>query len=141
MTRSRTSSPAGGALLRLPVDADHWAEDLPPVPDGFVVTVSCSSADVAAAHGEALTQLGFTLAGVHRPQRDPDEPLVEVVVHADLIDLRTVWWRTMAARSTAAYNLQAGPVAALFADVIGMHDVARQAAIARAGGGRRGPSS
>lgn len=106
-----------GALLRLPIDEPHWAEQLPPVPAGFEVTASFSSAATADEHGEALELLGYTLVGVHvSPTRS-----AMLLVGQTLLETHPTYWRTLAALADAAYSLSLGPAVMLLHDVLRLH--------------------
>lgn len=115
------TEPLDGALVRLPLSGDRWAEDLPPVPDGFDVSASFSSADDADVHGEALARLGYRVVGVCRT-RDGGEPCADVLVPGALIAARPRFWRALRDRADRAFGLGFGPVAVLLADVLAAHE-------------------
>ena len=106
-----------GALLRLPIDEAHWAEQLPPVPAGFGVTASFSSAAAADEHGEALELLGYTLVGIHRAPM----PSAMLLVGQALLESHPTYWRSLAALADAAYSLSLGPAVMLLNDVLRLH--------------------
>lgn len=114
-----TSVPLEGALVRLTIRDERWAEHLPPAPRGSRVTVSFSSADAAAAHGEALELIGYHLVGVHPEPATP--PHADVLVPEALIASRPRWWRALTAQAERAFGLGFGPVALAFADVLRLH--------------------
>ena len=107
-----------GALLRLPVDAGAWAEDLPPVPDGCRVTVSFSSDDACTEHAEALQLLGYTVVGV---LQTAGPPCADVVIEPAVATGHPTFWRSLGKRADRAYNLAAGPVAGLLAPQLALH--------------------
>ena len=122
MSRHATiaTDPLDGALVRLPITGDRWAEDLPPVPRGFDVTMSFSTEDAAAVHGDAVGLLGYRVVGVHEA-RAGDGPCADVLVPQALIAQRPRWWRALNARADRAFGLAFGPVAQAIADVLRVH--------------------
>jgi hypothetical protein len=122
MSRHATiaSEPLDGALVRLPITGDRWAEDLPPVPHGFDVTMSFSTEDAAAVHGEAVGLLGYRVVGVHTEQVG-DAPCADVLVPQALIAQRPRWWRALTARADRSYGLAFGPVRLAVAEVLQVH--------------------
>ena len=113
------SAPLDGALVRLPIEGEHWAERLPPAPRGAHVTVSFSSPDAAGVHAEALELIGYRVVGV-RPA--PGEaPYADVLVTEALITSRPRWWRALTAQADRAFGLGFGPVTAALADVLRLH--------------------
>lgn len=106
-----------GALLRLPIDEAHWAEQVPPVPAGFEVSASFSSAATADEHGEALELLGYSLVGIHStPMRS-----AMLLVSQALLEAHPTYWRSLAALADAAYSLSLGPAVMLLDDVLRLH--------------------
>jgi hypothetical protein len=111
--------PPEGALLRLPIDEERWAEHLPPVPVGYEVTASFSTELAAVEHGEALELLGYSVVGVN-PRLSP-VPSASLLVRQQLIEAHPTYWRSLAALSDAAYSLALGPPLALLTDVLALH--------------------
>lgn len=139
--RRRASADGGptiapGALLRLPLAgsglADPWAEHVPPVPDGHVVTVSFVSAAALVEHADALELLGYRV--VAAPAATADGASAEVcwmVVSGALAGARPAWWDSMRHRADRVYSLSMGPVQKLFAPLLRAHLRDDQAANAR----------
>lgn len=120
MSRQATTHADPGALVRLSIAGERWAEDVPPVPRGFAVTASFSTTDAAAVHGEALGLLGYRVVGV-QPMPDGTEPCVALLVPAALIEARPRWWRAIKAQADRTYALAFGPVSRMFADLLRLH--------------------
>lgn len=118
--------PPDGALLRLAIAGGRWAEDLPPVPRGRVVTVTLSSATAADEHGEALALLGYRLAGVS--PRPSDATVAEVLVPQAVIEAHPRFWRSLADRAEQAFSLAHGPVLARLDAELRVHLAARRRA-------------
>jgi hypothetical protein len=121
MPREPTTSPAplDGALVRLSIRGERWAEHLPPAPRGTTVTVSFSSQEAAAVHAEALTLIGYHVVGVHAAPAT--QPHADVLVPAALITARPRWWRALTAQAQRAFSLEFGPVASALADELRLH--------------------
>ena len=114
-----TLAPPEGALLRLPIDEERWAEHVPPVPVGFEVTVSFSTEAAVVEHGEALELLGYAVVGVN-PRLTP-MPSASFLVNQQLIEAHPKYWRSLARLSDAAYSLALGPPLKLLTDVLALH--------------------
>ena len=124
---ARTSDPSG-ALVRLPVVTGAWAESIPPVPDGHVVTVSFSTAAAAEEHAEAFALLGYRVVGTGpldtRPPRRPADsghPVAWLVVSGGLARRHHLWWEGVRDHADGVFVLSMGPVVARFADVLRAH--------------------
>jgi hypothetical protein len=125
MTTRAPHRPApDGALLRLAVRADNWAEGVPPAPRDADVTVSFSDADTAALHGDALRLLGYRIVGV-RPTNGADvllpQPAADVLVPQAVLESYPTWWRALADQAERAYSLALGPVLASLSEVLRPH--------------------
>jgi hypothetical protein len=114
-----TSAPLDGALVRLSIRGERWAEGLPPAPRGSSVTVSFSSADAAEVHGEALELIGYHVVGVH--PAPGSAPYADVLVPEALIASRPRWWRALNAQAERSFGLAFGPAALALADVLRLH--------------------
>ncbi len=121
--RGAPRPPSGaGALVRLPLTQGRWAEDVPPVPGGHVVTVSFSSAEACDTHGEALRLLGFTVVEQVTPVPGGDGTEVALmVVSGSLAGEHAAWFAEVRDRADRVYSLVMGPVGQLFADVLRAH--------------------
>jgi hypothetical protein len=113
-----------GALARLVVDSEHWAEELPPVPDGHDVTVAFSTEDLAAEHAEAIEMLGYHVVGVH--DQGDGFRAADFLVPEALIERHPAWWRALADKAASVYVLQLGPVRRLLASALGVHERGRR---------------
>ena len=117
-------APLDGALVRLPLRGDRWAEDLPPVPRGYAVTVSFASAEAADLHGDALRLLGYDVVGVH-PRGSGEATSADVLVPQALLENRPRWWRALTAHADRTFGLGFGPVLHALADVLRLHTAGR----------------
>ena len=110
-----------GVLVRFVVPDGPWAEDLPPVPDGFEVTVTFGSENVAHEHAEALTLLGYTVVELPPNLQLAISHVADFLVSAELMERHPTYWRSVAGRAARAYHLALGPAAALVADIVDVH--------------------
>lgn len=108
-------------LVRFVVKAGPWAEDIPPVPDGFTVTVTFGSPNVAHEHAEALSLLGYTVVDLPPALQLPVSHIADFLVTAELMEHHPTYWRSLAGLAARAYHLALGPAAALVADIVGVH--------------------
>lgn len=119
----------GGALLRLHIEGVEWADEVPPVPTGRVVTVSLRSPDRMRDRG-ALEELGYTVVSA-RPVSASVEATADFLVARMMPPAHPRWWRTLAALAVKSYDLSCGPVQVALADVLKPH-------LALGGSSRRG---
>lgn len=110
-----------GVLIRMIVAEGHWAESIPPVPQGRTVTVSFASNACADEHGEALELLGYRLADVTAIPDVPVSRVADFLLTADVIEEHPTYWRSMAEHGTRAYHLSLGPAAAAVAEIVAAH--------------------
>ena len=108
-------------LVRLTVESGPWAEDIPPVPAGFDVTVSFGSETVADEHRDALELLGYTVVDVAVPADLSIPGIADFLVLHDLMEQHPTYWRSLAVRADRAYHLALGPAAAAVAEVVAQH--------------------
>jgi hypothetical protein len=113
--------PADAVLTRVMVPGGPWAEDVPPVPAGFDVTVSFGSQDLADEHGDALALLGYRVIRVPPPSAVALPPVADFLVTLDLIEQHPTYWRSLAGPGARAYDLRMGPAAAAVAAVVAAH--------------------
>lgn len=127
--RARPDDPPG-ALVRLPVVTGAWAESIPPVPDGHVVTVSFSTAAAAEEHAEAFALLGYRVVASPAEPHDPDAsdapgggavPVAWLVVAGGLARRHPLWWAGVRDHADGVFVLSMGPVVARFATVLQAH--------------------
>lgn len=120
-TQDPPRRPPEGALLRCILDSDRWAESLPPVPSGRLVTLSFTSSAALVEHGEACELLGFRVVG--RPTDDPGAAVsvADLLVTQDVIDRHPTWWRALATHADRVYSLAHGPAVALLRTVLDPH--------------------
>jgi hypothetical protein len=117
--RNRLPVPDGGALARLVIEHECWAEELPPLPEGHTVTVAFSTDDVAAEHAEAIERLGYLVVGVHGSAGS--SPAADFLVSEALIESHPAWWRTLADQADEVYVLQLGPVRRAISPALRVH--------------------
>jgi hypothetical protein len=113
--------PAEAVLTRVVVPDGPWAEDVPPVPAGFDVTVSFGSQDLADEHGDALALLGYRVIRIPPVTAVPLPPAADFLVSLDLIEQHPTYWRSLAGKGARAYDLRMGPAAAAVAEVVAAH--------------------
>lgn len=111
--------PPDGVLLRIAVVHGHWAERLPPVPEGDTVTVSLSSATALDEHADALELLGYRVVGVQPAAADAG--VAHFLLAQALVEAHPTFWRTLADQSQHAYSLAHGPVRARFSALLRAH--------------------
>lgn len=104
----------------------HWAEDIPPVPAGFDVTVSFGSIATGEEHGEALALLGYRV--VSGPESgDPElADSADFLISETLMEHHPTYLRSLGGRATRAYHLALGPAAALVAPIVAAHTTQRR---------------
>lgn len=119
--RASPGAPTAGAVARLQVVPGHWAEGIPPVPDGFVVTVSFGTPADAEEHAEALGLLGYV--HVQAPVAGPGsgEPVAWMLVSGDLARAHPAWWEEVRGSADRVYALAMGPVQRLLAPLLTAH--------------------
>lgn len=110
-----------GVLVRFVVADGPWAEDIPPVPEGFTVTVSFGSENVAAEHAEALGLLGYRVVELPPQLQLTVSRIADFLVSQEVMERHPTYWRSLATRATRAYHLALGPAAALVADIVEVH--------------------
>jgi hypothetical protein len=118
--RAPLRPPPEGALLRLAVVGDAWAEGLPPVPRGCEVTVSFTDAETALVHADALALLGYRVVGV-QPHRAAAGPRADFLIAEASLAAHVTWWRALADQAERAFCLAAGPVLLSLAAVLRLH--------------------
>ena len=99
----------------------HWAESLPPVPQGRVVTVSFASGTVADEHCDALELLGYRVVDIAAIPDLPISRVADFLLTSDVIDEHPTYWRSMAEQGTRVYHLALGPAAAAVAEIVAGH--------------------
>jgi hypothetical protein len=119
-TRQRTPTTSDGALVRLAVSGDAWAEGIPPVPAGVDVTVTFTDAEAALVHGDALGLLGYRVVGV-APHAAAAGPAADLLIPQAALEAHPRWWRALADQAERAYSLLLGPAAASLAEVLRAH--------------------
>jgi hypothetical protein len=119
-TRTKHPAPPDGALVRLSVDGDAWAEGVPPVPEGVEITVTFTDAEAALVHADALTQLGYRVMGV-QPHGLAKAAAADFLVPQDVLESRSTWWRALAGQADRAFSLAAGPVLSSLGSILRLH--------------------
>lgn len=114
-----------GALLRVAVDDEAWAEGIPPVPAGREVSVSFSTAAAARLHAAPAEMLGYRIVGTVAAAPGggavPDGPVAHVLVPQAVLEAHPRWWRALAGRAERAYSLASGPAVRALGDVLRAH--------------------
>ena len=116
----------GGALARLAIDSERWAEQVPPVPDGYRVTVAFSSEDLAVEHAEAIELLGYQVVGTHEAGQGGGSPAgglraADFLVSDRLAESHPAWWHALARLASRVYVLHLGPVRRLLGEALTVH--------------------
>jgi hypothetical protein len=119
-TVQRTREEASGALVRMPVGDGPWAEELPPPPDGHVVTISFSTAAAHHEHAEAVALLGFEVVLADDLPED-GEAAAWLVVSAELARARPAWWAEVRMAASGVWSLEMGPVLRRHAALLRAH--------------------
>jgi hypothetical protein len=119
-TRHPHHEPLDGALVRVAVTGDAWAEGIPPVPAGSDITVTFSDAEAALVHGDALALLGYRVVGV-QPHAAAPHPVADLLVPQWILERHPTWWRALADQSERAFSLALGPVVASLSEVLRAH--------------------
>ncbi len=109
-----------GALVRVPVQGEAWAEQVPPPPADAEVSVTFTEPEAALVHSDALRLLGYRVAGV-QPHHLSDGPAADFLIPLRVIQAHPRWWRALADQAERAFNLSAGPVLADLAEVLRVH--------------------
>ena len=113
--------PTDGVLVRVIVPEGHWAEDLPPVPGRYHVTVSFGSATLADEHRDALELLGYRVVDLAPGDGVGLEGVADFLVSHDLLEHHPTYWRSLAEKASRAYHLGLGPAAAMVRNVVDAH--------------------
>lgn len=119
--RNGLQEPTDGALARLTVDSEHWAEELPPVPAGHRVTVAFATDDLTAAHGEAMELLGYRVVGTWGQEDPAEQATADFLVRAALIEAHPAWWRMLTNRAAQVYVLELGPTRLVLGQALRIH--------------------
>ena len=112
---------ADGVILRLRTGGDGWAEDIPPAPPHHLVTVTFTTLDARALHADAIDLLGYRVAGIRPCPFGEPYSYADLLVPPDLAESRIRWWYAISERADRVFNVRAGPVAMVFADVLAAH--------------------
>lgn len=120
-TRFSSSRTPDGALVRLIVRGETWAEGVPPVPDGSDITVTFTDGDAALVHGDALGLLGYRVLGVQAHRRAAGTVCADFLVPQAVLEVHTTWWRALTGLADRAFSLACGPVRASLAGVLRAH--------------------
>lgn len=110
----------GGALARLVIDGERWAEDVPPAPAGHRVTVAFSTEDLAAEHADAIELLGYQVVGARGSCDGCDT--ADFLVLETVIESHPAWWRALAHLAADVYVLRLGPVRRALASALQVHE-------------------
>lgn len=110
-------------LIRLPITPGTWAEDIPPVPDGFQATLVFGDLDDAITHGEAMGELGYTVAGVGLDAHPahPHAPFADIMIERRLANAHPRWRDGLVNNGARVYDLSLGPVQMFFSNAIAAH--------------------
>ncbi len=112
-----------GAVVRIRVAEGWWAESVPPVPDGYRVTVSLPDGTGRDEHAEALGRLGYLVVDA-APAASADPDCADFFVPQQLLEAHPTYWRSLADRADRAYSLALGPVRRLLGEVLAAHAAA-----------------
>lgn len=110
-----------GVLVRLPLARGQWAEGIPPVPAGAVVTASFSSDDAEAEHREALELLGYRCVGVRGGAGVDDPPDVDFLLPAGCLDEHPQWAQAVLEQARQVWDLAFGPARVVMEPALRCH--------------------
>ena len=100
---------APGVLVRLPLASSAWAEGVPPVPRGAVVTAAFSSDDAEAEHRDALELLGYRSVGVRDGAVLGEAPSVDFLLPAGALEEHPDYGRAVLEQARQVWDLAFGP--------------------------------
>ena len=126
-SRRQTDDVPDGALLRFSLPPGPWAESIPPVPAGATATVSFSTDQAEAEHGEALRLLGYVVVGVVVGPDESGADSAELLIAREALDRHATWFRSLLSQSTRAFDLSMGPVLVALRDRWAPHQAAQRA--------------
>lgn len=112
--------PPGAMLVRTRASGTDWAQRLPPVPGGHLVTASVGHPHLREVPAADLLASGYRVVGVHGGTGH-DGDTVDLLVRSDLVAAHPAWWRRLAAVADRAFDLRHGPVQAVLGREIALH--------------------
>ncbi|MEX0836418.1 MAG: hypothetical protein WD010_10025 [Nitriliruptor sp.] len=112
--------PEDTLLVRVPAADRAWARRLPRVPDGYILTVTVGSADLAPVPADDLVAGGYRIVGVAADHR-PLGRLVDVCVPPDLRSRNPGWWIELVELADRVFDPRLGPVARVLAAELDLH--------------------
>lgn len=121
MVANAAGRSAGEVLLvDVPVGGDGWADDLPPCPPAVTVTALFSDVDAEAIHGEAVSRLGYHVAGV---LGRPDAPGIQLAVPRSAAQAHPRWWTELGTLAVQVWDTALGPVARVTTPALRAHGI------------------
>jgi hypothetical protein len=111
----------GAVLVRLPVEDGAWATALPPVPDGWTLTVSLGHPSLLPIPEDELTSRGYAVVGI-ATARAPVGRSVDVLVPGALQAAEPRWWEQLGCRASRVFDLRMGPVLAVLGNQLALHE-------------------
>lgn len=112
----------GDLLVRLRVtgrDAPAWANGLPGVPDGALLTVTLGHPGLADVTLELLAR-GYRVVGVADEQHAIG-PLVDILVPQRTREADPAWWQALLPLAERVFDLRHGPVRMVLAPELERH--------------------
>lgn len=109
-------------IVRVFAHAAAWVRTLPPVPDGWTVSVTVSHDELATPAVADLERAGYRIAGVTPPLRPADAGFaVDLLVPDALRQAHPDWFAGLVRQSQRVFDLRFGPVRRLFGPVLDLH--------------------
>lgn len=116
---------AAVAVVRLRAEGVSWAERLPVLPEGHVVTISVSPPTFVDL--STLASRGYRLVGLGAaPLARASSCIVDLVISEDLISAHPSTWASLREAALKVFPLANGPVAMLFASLVTAHEASRR---------------
>lgn len=112
--------PPGAVLVRTRAVDRDWVGRLPAVPQGHLVTASVSHPHLREVAPAALLASGYRVVGIHG-SGSADDPTVDLLVRAALVQDHPQWWRRLSAVAERAFDLRHGPVQRVLGREISLH--------------------
>lgn len=110
-------------LIRLPITTGSWAEDIPPVPDGFQATLVFGALSDAIAHAEAMGELGYTVTGVGIGDTPADTvtTFADILIERRLANAHPRWRDGLVQHGAQIFDCSLGPVQRILSGAIQAH--------------------
>lgn len=113
------------AVVRLRAEGVSWAERLPALPEGHVVTLSVSPPTLVDP--STLASRGYRFVGAGPPPlARASACIADLVISEELIAADPSTWASLRGAALRVFPLANGPVAKLFASLVTAHGASRR---------------